>query len=81
MLSSDVLTKTFYSRQILATYYIYKSNPKSDIFKIQYQGCIYNPSPHYEWSSLDDSVGKESACNAGDTGTQVWSLDEEDTLE
>ena len=66
MFSSDVLTKTFHSRQILATYYIYKSNPKSGIFKIQYQG--YNPSPHYEWSSLDDLVGKKSACNAGDTG-------------
>ena len=60
MFSSDVLTKTFHSRQILATYYIYKSNPKSGIFKIQYKGCIYNPSPHYEWSSLADSVSKES---------------------
>ena len=29
----------------------------------------------------DGSAGKESACNAGDTGTQVRSLDQEDPLQ
>ena len=32
-------------------------------------------------TDLHGSVGKESACNAGDTGDMVWSLGWEDPLE
>ena len=38
-------------------------------------------SGRWSWGFPDGSVGKESACNAGDTGDVVQSLGQEDPLQ